>query len=290
MPDERPLERCFSCDDPTGHAGAGDGSLYDELGLGPYCQDCWDKQQAGFIANDGTADDLRRQLAKVLPRGLVRLALAQIVAAEKDNRATILTRALDSEHERCDDLRRELRLHAQKAADEYWTWQGDGEDHLESLTCPVLIPVDKLRDIISAKEQAEAACAAMRQWIDGLQASAPDSLAQYLLAGHPDPPQDGQALLDERDRLRAIADALLRRTSDGVYYAAYDPQESNPPLWAVWRYEELEPWRVSRAHTPTTPDEVSTDFDLLIEDAEDQCVVFGIYSTPEAAEAAKETT
>ena len=48
--------------------------------------------------------------------------------------------------------------------------------------------------------RAEAACAAMRQWIDGLQASAPDSLAQYLLAGHPDPPQDGQALRDERDR------------------------------------------------------------------------------------------
>jgi len=99
---------------------------------------------------------------------------------------------------------------------------------------------------------------------------------------------EGEELLDERDRLRAIADALLCKTTDGVYYARYDPQEVNPPLWVVWRYGELEPWRVSKARVPTTPDEVSTDFDLLIEDAEDQCVVFGIYSTPEAAEAAKE--
>jgi len=170
-------------------------------------------------------------------------------------------------------------------------WQSDQHEVEEAAAERYpYVPHLQLAEAKAAREQAEAACAAMRQWIDGLQASAPDSLAQYLLAGHPDPPQDGQALLDERDRLRAIADALLRKTSDGVYYAAYDPQESNPPLWAVWRYEELEPWRVSRAHTPTTPDEVSTDFDLLIEDAEDQCVVFGIYSTPEAAEAAKETT
>ena len=97
-------------------------------------------------------------------------------------------------------------------------------------------------------------------------------------------------LLAELDRLRAIADALLCKTTDGVYYARYDPQEVNPPLWVVCLYGELEPWRVSKARVPTTPDEVSTDFDLLIEDAEDQCVVFGIYSTPEAAEAAREKT
>lgn len=61
------------------------------------------------------------------------------------------------------------------------------------------------RQAQAARETAAAACAAMRQWIDGLQASAPDSLAQYLLAGHPDPPQDGQALLDEH---RRYGDAL----------------------------------------------------------------------------------
>ena len=98
---------------------------------------------------------------------------------------------------------------------------------------------------------------------------------------------EGEELLAEVDCLRAIADGLIRKTTDGVYYARYDPLERNPPLWSVWRYGELEPWRVSKAHAPTTPDEISTDFDVLIEDADDQCVVFGIYSTPEAAEAAK---
>lgn len=31
---------------------------------------------------------------------------------------------------------------------EVWYWQGDGEDHLESLTCPVLIEADDLRALL----------------------------------------------------------------------------------------------------------------------------------------------
>lgn len=29
---------------------------------------------------------------------------------------------------------------------EVWLWQGDGEDHLESLACPILITADQLRE------------------------------------------------------------------------------------------------------------------------------------------------
>lgn len=36
-------------------------------------------------------------------------------------------------------LKQEVRLHRDKAAGDYWAWQGDGTDHLETLTCPVLI-------------------------------------------------------------------------------------------------------------------------------------------------------
>lgn len=36
------IERCIRCDEPTGRAGEGDDSLYDEEGNGPYCQDCYD--------------------------------------------------------------------------------------------------------------------------------------------------------------------------------------------------------------------------------------------------------
>ena len=33
----------------------------------------------------------------------------------------------------------------------YWAWQGDGTDDLESLTCPVLISAQALRNLVQAK-------------------------------------------------------------------------------------------------------------------------------------------
>lgn len=38
-------EMCRECDQPTGNAGKGDGSLYcpdDDCGLGPFCWGCYD--------------------------------------------------------------------------------------------------------------------------------------------------------------------------------------------------------------------------------------------------------
>ena len=142
---------------------------------------------------------------------------AELVAADRNNRATTLTKLLDREHERCDDLRRRLLLHSQKAADEYWAWQGDGEDHLESLTCPVLIPATELRNIIAAKETAEAACAAMRKdcaW----QCSSYEDGARYCDFCHQKLPDHdrccifadtlGQALLDRLERYREALEAI----------------------------------------------------------------------------------
>jgi len=57
-----------------------------------------------------------------------------------------------SEHER--QYHRTLR---DAAAGNWWVWQGDGEDHLESLTCPVLIRPERLAEtlMISAAATAE---------------------------------------------------------------------------------------------------------------------------------------
>ena len=41
------------------------------------------------------------------------------------------------------DYDRRITLH------ETWYWMGDGEDHLESLECPVIINADDLRDLIA---------------------------------------------------------------------------------------------------------------------------------------------
>lgn len=47
-------------------------------------------------------------------------------------------------------LRRENLLYAANARGEFWAWQGDECDHLESLTCPVLIPAAELRALLEA--------------------------------------------------------------------------------------------------------------------------------------------
>jgi hypothetical protein len=40
-----PLEYCFLCDQPTGRAGIGEDSLYDDFGHGPFCESCWDENE-----------------------------------------------------------------------------------------------------------------------------------------------------------------------------------------------------------------------------------------------------
>jgi hypothetical protein len=41
-------------------------------------------------------------------------------------------------------LKAENSRHIDKSLGDYWSWQGDGTDALESLVCPVLIPADVL--------------------------------------------------------------------------------------------------------------------------------------------------
>ena len=45
-------------------------------------------------------------------------------------------------------LKAELNARYAKEIDETWYWQGDGEDHLESTTCPILIEAQGLRDLL----------------------------------------------------------------------------------------------------------------------------------------------
>lgn len=45
-------------------------------------------------------------------------------------------------------LRGELKLRQQKEVGEVWYWEQDGENNLESLSCPVVIPVEQLKQFI----------------------------------------------------------------------------------------------------------------------------------------------
>lgn len=49
--------------------------------------------------------------------------------------------------------------------EDYWAWQGDDEDHLESLVCPVVIYADDLRDIIAKGDRAEKELAEAKEII-----------------------------------------------------------------------------------------------------------------------------
>lgn len=93
---------------------------------------------------------------------------------------------------------------------------------------------------------------------------------------------------DEIKRLRGIVERLSV-TADGESYQRADERT----FFAVWRGGEADsPWRVSTAHVPRDPDEMSLDFEWerkrwIVDDAEDECEIMGVYSTREAAEAAK---
>lgn len=56
---------------------------------------------------------------------------------------------------RWNGLMLELQGHRQMARDEYWVWQGDGEDHPESLTCPILIQPEDMRAILARLDRSE---------------------------------------------------------------------------------------------------------------------------------------
>lgn len=44
-----------------------------------------------------------------------------------------------------------------------WIWMGDGEDHPESLTCPVIMSADQLREFVAAKESEQRLRAALEE-------------------------------------------------------------------------------------------------------------------------------
>jgi len=52
-------------------------------------------------------------------------------------------------------LKAELNTRYCKEIGETWYWQGDGYDHLESTTCPILIEASDLRELLE-KAKAEA--------------------------------------------------------------------------------------------------------------------------------------
>lgn len=93
------------------------------------------------------------------------LHLAELVARLTIQRDEALLRE--------DTLRRELISHREKAQGNYWAWQGDNQDHLESLVahCPVLIQAKDLQQITNDRDEALAKCDELERGIAGMHES-----------------------------------------------------------------------------------------------------------------------
>lgn len=88
--------------------------------------------------------------------------------AERDEARRKLT-ALAAEHRSLqaerDQLASDLRA-VRTSTDGVWRWQGDGQDHPESLTCPVVMTAGTLRDILAARHAREANRAERQRALD----------------------------------------------------------------------------------------------------------------------------
>lgn len=69
-------------------------------------------------------------------------------AARARAKLDLVARELAEENEVTRRLRAELAV-AATDVDGVWRWQGDGEDHLESLSCPVVMSADTLRSMLA---------------------------------------------------------------------------------------------------------------------------------------------
>lgn len=109
-----------------------------------------------------------------------------------------------------------------------WIFQGDGEDHLESLVCPVVISAHQLSSMFATKaEWRQSAGEAASTW---LHQNDPDGLdwcdarnIDAMLDAIPGPPAESlaQARADERERVkqRILGGHFLHDTSPAKQFA-----------------------------------------------------------------------
>ena len=102
-----------------------------------------------FAYSEGVQDGAKAQLLKCHQSEAAEIASLQADIEElnilfRGNSEVYEARIKELEDKlKLTDYDRRITLH------ETWYWMGDGEDHLESLECPVIINADDLRDLIA---------------------------------------------------------------------------------------------------------------------------------------------
>jgi|SRR3990167_2231437 len=76
--------------------------------------------------------------------------------AQAEAESTRMQHERDNERTKASEYRANAQVLRDKLNGDFWVWQHDGEDYPESLTCPILIHADHVREILGARAQAQA--------------------------------------------------------------------------------------------------------------------------------------
>jgi hypothetical protein len=94
---------------------------------------------------------------------LVEQRLALECAKKADIELTAMKKELDGYKSACETANNKIHeqrieltaLHEACKEKNYWAWQGDGNDHLETLACPIIIRPEQLRALLGNKAEGD---------------------------------------------------------------------------------------------------------------------------------------
>lgn len=135
---------CYDCGDRT--------ERYDDA----YCPACREKRRKIDEAAQKKAAE-RHAAAIIVLENLGFPAQAEILTKTSDHKLVDrLEKELNSYKDAyrtleqdCARWREECERHRDKANGDYWGWQNDENNHLESLVCPILISASDLRSLLA---------------------------------------------------------------------------------------------------------------------------------------------
>jgi hypothetical protein len=163
------------------------------------------------------------------------------------------------------DARRDAEIRAeyqQKILDlrrisigECWYWQGDEDDHLESLSCPIIIRAEQVRDI-QADAQKVGETVALREAIRQFpQSTVKDVIGSAYARAHQEGvlackncckkliPSDGLSLVAKHDaeiRAEALREAAKNQRDKCKCYSEADSQSHCGQCYRCWIAQEIE--------------------------------------------------
>lgn len=137
--------------------------LENDFEVNPDCPQCWGEGEEGWICRAEAAIDEVRKIVAVLSEGDKQYlrnnssAYRQLIESCRTDEMNKLRRREDGFIEHIKQLEKQVaELRAIKFCrfgnEDYWIYQGDGSDHLESLVCPVVVSPQQMIEFEQLKQ------------------------------------------------------------------------------------------------------------------------------------------